>query len=255
MIFTDNGDNWGDNGHGQVINFPHRRGSWHDDRVHSRVPRRVRPATIVLALMILTAGVLLSGCVRMKAAMAVSDDDHVSGQIVAGTITGGSDATLVVPPSLRDRATVQPYSADGYAGSQLDFSDLTFEELRTLMAASPEAAQRYQFGLHRSGNVLTLSSAIDLTALEPAKADLGVKINFPGKITASNGSEDQDGTITWTPQPGKVNELTATVITSNSGLNPLLRWGLLVGGLAGVVALIVIVLAVVARRRSLHSTH
>lgn len=189
----------------------------------------------------------------MKAAMAVSDDDHVSGQIIAGAITGGSDAILNVPQQLTDRAKVQPYNADGYLGSQLDFNDLTFDELRTLMAASPAAAQRYQFGMHRSGDVLTVTGAIDLTQLEPAKADLGIKINFPGKITSSNGTEDQDGTITWLPQPGKVNELTATVITNTAGVSPLVRWGLVLGGLAGVVALIVVTLAVVARRRSLRT--
>lgn len=239
---------------GGVGGFTRPDRTWHDDRVHPALPRRqFRPAAIFLTLLLLAIGVLLSGCVRMKAAMAVSDDDHVSGQIVAGTITGGTDAVLVVPPPLRDRATVQPYSADGYTGSQLNFNDLTFDELHTLMTATPSIAQRYQFDLHRSGDVLTLSSAIDLTQLEAAKADLGIKINFPGKITASNGTEDQDGTITWNPQPGKINELTATVITSSAGLNPLLRWGLIVGGLAGAVAVAVIVLAVIARSRSRHA--
>lgn len=185
--------------------------------------------------------------------MAVSEDDHVSGQIIAAAVNGNTDTTLAVPAPLTDRAHVKPYNQDGYVGTELDFDDLTFDELKQLMAASPGAAQHYQFGLHRSGSVLTISGMIDLSQLDPAKADLGVKINVPGKVTASNGNVDSDGTITWLPQPGRINDLTATVITDTGGMNPLLKWGLAVGGLAGAVALIVLVLAVVARRRALHA--
>lgn len=222
--------------------------------MHPAVPRRrIRPATLFLSILLLVAGVLLTGCVRMKAAMAVSDDDHVSGQIVAAAVNGGSDTTLAVPGQLSDRAQVKPYNQDGYQGTQLAFNELSFDELKQLMAASPGAAQHYQFGLHRSGSVLTISGMIDLSQLDPAKADLGVKINVPGKVTASNGTVDNEGTITWLPQPGKINELSATVITDNGTVNPLVRWGFGLGLLAGAVALIVVVLAVIARRRTLHA--
>ena len=211
-------------------------------------------ASALLLPVLLLAAFALTGCVRLHAAMAVSQDDRVSGEITAATPpTRDNDPgpQLKVPEELASRVTTRPYQADDYVGTQLFFSGLTFDEVRVLATATSASSSRYQLTFRRSGDLVTLSGSVDLTQVPPERADVQVKIAFPGEIIDTNGREEDNATIAWAPKPGQASMLTATVRYAGANSVSYFGWTMLVAGLTGGAALIVLVLALVSRRRSL----
>jgi hypothetical protein len=203
--------------------------------------------------MFLLALFSLTGCVRLHAAMALSSDDRVSGEITAATPpTQDNDPgpQLKVPNELASRVSTKPYKVDDYVGTQLSFSALTFEEVRALSAATSASSSRYQLSFRRSGDLVTLSGSVDLTQVPPERSDIQVKISFPGEIVDTNGREEDDATIAWSPKPGQASMLTATVRYAGENSVSYFGWTMLVAGLTGGAVLIVLVLALVAHRRS-----
>jgi hypothetical protein len=196
----------------------------------------------------------LTGCVRLHAAMALSQDDRVSGEITAATPpTQDNDPgpQLKVPNELASRVTTKPYKVDDYVGTQLSFSGLTFEEVRALSLATSASSSRYQLSFRRSGDLVTLSGSVDLTQVPPERADIQVKISFPGEIVDTNGREEDNSTIAWSPKPGQASMLTATARYAGENSVSYFGWTMLVAGLTGGASLIVLILAIVAHRRNL----
>lgn len=213
-----------------------------------------RASVLLLPVFLLLAAFSLSGCVRLHAAMAVSEDDRVSGEIIAATPpTADNDPgpQLKVPSELASRVTTKPYKVDAYAGTQLFFNGLSFEEVRTLSMATSSSNSRYQLNFRRSGDLVTMSGSVDLTQVAPDRADIQVKISFPGAVVNTNGREEDPGTIAWSPKPGQASMLTATVQYAGTNSTSFFGWIMLVAALTGGAALIVVVLALVAHKRSL----
>ncbi|WP_433270131.1 LppM family (lipo)protein [Actinosynnema sp. CS-041913] len=211
-------------------------------------------ASALLLPVFLLAAFSLTGCVRLHAAMALSQDDRVSGEIVAATpLTDDNDTgpQLKVPNELAGRVTTKLYRADNYTGTQLFFTGLTFEEVRALSIATSASSSRYQLGFRRSGDLVTMSGSVDLTQVPIDRADIQVKISFPGEIVDTNGREEEPTTIAWSPKPGQASMLTATIRYAGENSPSYFAWTMLVAGLTGGAALIVLVLAIVAHRRSL----
>lgn len=210
-------------------------------------------ATALLLPVLLLAVFSLTGCVRLHAAMALSQDDRVSGEIVAATPpTRDNDPgpQLRVPNELASRVTTKPYAADNYTGTQLFFSGLTFDEVRGLAAATSASSSRYQLNFRRSGDLVTMNGSVDLTQVPVERADIQVKISFPGEVVETNGREEESSTIAWSPKPGQASMLQATVRYAGENSPSYFGWTMLLAGLTGGAALIVVVLAIVAHRRS-----
>jgi hypothetical protein len=205
-----------------------------------------------MSVFLLLAAFSLTGCMRLHAAMAVSADDRVSGEIIAATLpTQENDPgpQLKVPPELASRVTTKPYKVDAYSGTQLFFNGLTFEEVRTLSVATSASNSRYQLNFRRSGDLVTMSGSVDLTQVSADRSDIQVKISFPGGVLNTNGREEDGNTVAWTPKPGQASMLNATVQYAGENSNSWFGWAMLVAGLTGGAALIVVVLALVAHRR------
>jgi hypothetical protein len=229
------------------VNKVHTTRYWQDDHVS-------RARVLLLPVFLLLAAFSLSGCVRLHAAMAVSEDDRVSGEIIAATPpTADNDPgpQLRVPSELASRVTTKPYKVDAYAGTQLFFNGLTFDEVRTLSLATSSSSSRYQINFRRSGDLVTMSGSVDLTQVPIDRADIQVKISFPGGVVNTNGREEEEGTIAWSPKPGQASMLNATVQYAGADSEGMIGWVFLVGALTGGAALIVVVLALIAHRRSL----
>ncbi|WP_309112895.1 DUF3153 domain-containing protein [Saccharothrix sp.] len=210
-------------------------------------------ATALLLPVLLLAVFSLTGCVRLHAAMALSQDDRVSGEIVAATPpTRDNDPgpQLRVPNELASRVTTKPYAADNYTGTQLFFSGLTFDEVRGLAAATSASSSRYQLNFRRSGDLVTMNGSVDLTQVPVERADIQVKISFPGEVVETNGREEESSTIAWSPKPGQASMLQATVRYAGENSPSYFGWTMLLAGLTGGATLIVVVLAIVAHRRS-----
>ena len=96
----------------------------------------VDPGHFSLPVFLLLTLFSLSGCVRVYAAMAVSDDDRISGEIVAATPpTQDNDPGPAAEGAAGARRAASPPSRTGWSrtsGTQLFFNGLTFEEMRTL---------------------------------------------------------------------------------------------------------------------------
>jgi hypothetical protein len=207
------------------------------------------------AVGVLAVALLASGCLRAQVAAAVRSDDTVTGEIVIATLAEEKDAGAVLSPpaELQARVRTQPYRQDGYAGTRLLFNELTFEEFGRLNQVPGGEGNRLRFQLRRSGDLVLFSGRVDLVQIPaPDRVDVAVRISFPGRVTATNGRQSGNE-ISWQPPAGQVTELTATARYADPAAAPWTHWAAVVGGMAAVVVLAVLLLAVVAHRRSLRT--
>jgi hypothetical protein len=214
----------------------------------------VRRVSRIVGLIMLfgVLGCSLTGCLRVHAALAVSEDDRVSGSLIVAALPVNDQdngPTLTIPPELVDQVRSEQYVQDGYVGQRLTFSNLRFLDLAQMVQNISEAKQ-YRLSLRRAGNLVTLAGSVDLTQVPKDRADVQIKVAFPGSINSTNGQET-DGTVSWSPQPASVTEFNAIAQYSTAGGDSWLRWALLVGGSALLAAIVATLLALIAHRRSL----
>jgi hypothetical protein len=203
---------------------------------------------VLLGVMMAT----LTGCLRVHAALAISQDDVISGELVIAALPVSKDDNgpkLTVPPQLADKVTTEPYTADGYVGQKVTLSGVRFADV-TVLVESISTMRQYRMSFRRSGDLVSLAGSIDLTRVPPDRADVQIKIAFPGRISRTNG-DNVDGTISWAPKPGAVTEFAATAQYSNAAGVSWTQWVALVGGGAVGVAVLVVLLALFTHRRSL----
>jgi hypothetical protein len=189
----------------------------------------------------------LSGCARVRAALAVQPDDTVNGEIVVATPETGPDdkgPAISVPEEITDDVEVTPYRQEGYTGSLLRFTGLTFDQLSTLSAAAGPVGEKVQFALRRAGNRLIVSGKADLTTVPVDRADFQLKITTPGEVLETNGDADA-GTASWTFDAGKVGDISAVVAVDDPNAPSPLNWTLL---MASLIALVIAGVAVLAHR-------
>ncbi|MDN5747874.1 MAG: DUF3153 domain-containing protein [Pseudonocardia sp.] len=206
--------------------------------------RSSRPALLLALLLTLLA---LSGCARVQAALAVQPDDTVRGEIVIATPEQGPEdpgPEITLPPALADDVDVSEYRQDGYAGSVVQFSDLTFPQVGELIEGAGANGDQVELALRRAGNRVLVSGAVDLTTVDADRADFQLKISFPGRILDANGDADS-GTVSWTFEAGEVGDIEAVVAFDDPGAPSPLNWTL---GLAAVVALAAAAVVLLARR-------
>jgi hypothetical protein len=197
-------------------------------------------------LLLLTAP-MAAGCVRVKAAITISPNDLVSGQIIAAAKPrndnqrndndAGPQFSADLPFS--HKVAISAYTRDGYVGSQAVFSDLTFPELPQLASMSPEAAG-VNLSLRRAGNLVILEGRVDLTTLNDPEADVELSVAFPGRVTSTNGELFGDDSVEWKLKPGVVNIMSAqaryTDPSTRSFTNAALWLGISSIAVAGLVA-------------------
>jgi hypothetical protein len=208
----------------------------------------------LLGLVLLGAVLLMSltGCVRIHAALAVSSDDQISGDLVIAALPVSKDddgPNLTVPPELAEKVHIEPYTADGYVGQKVTITGLRFTELQ-LLVDSISTLQQYRLSFRRSGDLVSLAGSIDLTRVPKDRADVQVKIAFPGRVIRTNG-DNTDGTISWSPKPTAVTEFSATAQYSNVAGVSWTQWVVIVGGGAIGVSVLVVLLALFTHRRNL----
>lgn len=197
---------------------------------------------MVLAVLLCCAAlVLLGGCTRVRTALAIQGDDTVAGEIVIAR-AGGPPPTITVPEALAGRVAVSPYQVEDYKGSRLQFSGLRFDEVNSLVTVAPQAQGRFRFALRRTGNLIVLAGQVDLTAVPVDRADVQLKIAFPGDVVSSDGDLD-GGAVSWVFSPGQVNEFNAVVNAQDPGAPSVSRWALLVGAVVAAAAVGVVLLA------------
>nr|WP_198151322.1 DUF3153 domain-containing protein [Kibdelosporangium sp. MJ126-NF4]CTQ96449.1 Lipoprotein LppM [Kibdelosporangium sp. MJ126-NF4] len=195
----------------------------------------------------------LSGCVRVRAALAIEPNDLISGTIEIATVQAKPEETgpqLTVPADLAGQVTLEPYKADGYVGQTVRFTQLSFDQLRALADSISTVNSRYKLNFRRSGDIVSLAGVADLSQLRAEGVDVQLKIAFPGPIGKTNGALEMDNTISWKLSPGRIADITATAqYNAESGMS-WTKWVLVVGAGAVGTALIVLALALFTHRRS-----
>lgn len=208
----------------------------------------------VLGLVVLFGflAVSLTGCLRIHAALAVSQDDLISGEMVIAALPSNRDdkgPELTITPELADQVRMEPYAVEGFVGQKVTFSNLRFTDFAVLVETISEVKQ-YRMSFRRSGDLVSLAGSIDLTRVPAERADVQIKVAFPGTVSRTNG-DNTDGTITWTPKPGAVTEFSATAQYAGEGGMTWAQWVAMVGGGAVGVALLVVLLALYTHKRTL----
>ncbi|ESV60931.1 hypothetical protein L833_5058 [Mycobacteroides abscessus MAB_091912_2446] len=136
----------------------------------------------ITAVLLLATLPLLSGCVRVKASMTVTTDDHVSGQLIAVAKPQGKNdkgPQLDRNMSFAEKVQVSEYEENGMVGSRAIFNDLTFSEVPQLAGMNKNAAG-FDLTLRRNGDVVVLEGRADLTALgDNSNADVSLAVSFP----------------------------------------------------------------------------
>lgn len=208
-------------------------------------PARRRGALLLLA--VLLAAVMLSGCARVRTALAVQPDDTVTGEVVLATPEKAPDdpgPTVTLPPGLESDVDIIRYRQDGYTGSLLRFSGLTFDQVGALLGAAGPPGQAVRFELRRAGGRVIVSGSVDLNTVSVDKADFQLKMSFPGEVIESNGDTDS-GTVSWTFTPGEVGDISAVVAYDDPNAPSPVNWTV---GLGSVVALAALAVVFLARR-------
>lgn len=222
---------------------------WHDEPMPpppaAGPRRRALPLALLVLLVVLTS---LTGCARVRTALAVQPDDTVRGEIVVATPETGPEDTgpaITLPPSLQAAdMDVTTYRQEGYTGSLLRFSGLSFAEVGELVQVAGPAGQQVRFELRRAGNRVVVAGEVDLTTVSVDRADFQLKISFPGQVLDSNGDADS-GLVSWTFEAGRVGEIDAVVAFDDPNAPSPVNWTL---GLAVVVAAAAGVVVMLARR-------
>jgi hypothetical protein len=230
---------------------------WQDDPVSQATSGRAPVRVAIFTVVLLAAGFLLGGCVRVHAAFAVSAGDTVSGDLIAGakpSAQANQASSLTVPAALTGRVTSRTYNADGYSGTELTFRNLSFPELANLANAVSGTNGHYQISFSRSGDLVSVVGSVDLSEVPAAGTDVQIKVSFPGNVLRTDGTQNQSNgvtTVSWTPKAGKVTTFSATAQFSPGRTRAWWFWALALGGGGALVAGFVTWLALLARRRQL----
>ncbi len=175
--------------------------------------------------------------------MGISGDDRVTGEIVVATVGGAQAPTLTTPAAIANRVSVRPYNQDGYSGSDVFFSDLSFAELQQLTTLTAVGSAQYQLALRRSGSTVNLDGLVNLTTLRADGADVQLRVNFPGNVTATNGIRDGESGVRWQLPAGETSKLQATARYDDPGTRSYRTWVLTVILLVLAAAALVITMA------------
>ena len=178
---------------------------------------------------------------------------HVAaGSIVAllGPSGCGKTTLLRTIAGLEEKVRITPYSADGFTGREIYFTQLTFAEMDTLsLAIDIEGARPYSMSFRRSGDTVTFSGSVDLSGLPADRAESAatrVDLTFPNRISETNGTVGAGNTVSWSPAPGSITRMQA----SSSYPDPAAR-GFAVWMIVGIgAALLVSIGTILAARTS-----
>ncbi len=182
--------------------------------------------------------------------MGVSSNDRVSGHLVAAVIPANDKdkgPELKAPEALAAKIRVEPYSQDGYVGSQVYFDDLTFGEVQQLGGLSDQTQGMFNLQFIRAGDKVSLNGRVDLKSVPPQGSDIQFTVAFPARVATTNGTRQGDSTVSWKLPAGDVSTVKAEVSYSDPNTRSFAGWAGIVGGITLAVAAMVAVLAYLFR--------
>ncbi len=239
-------------------------------------PRRLMPVAVAVVALLLSP--LMAGCLERSTTVG----DRYSGSVIVATSPDNPRGApqLDLPESMMGQVSVTEYketpeesaapsgSADrddrsGDAGngeeavtrvgSRASFSDLTagqFGQLGDIIAdAYGETSLTMDLTAKRSGEVVRFRGDTDLSELIPGRDFVQLTVTFGGPVTATNGDQVGESTVTWTPAPGEPSDFTADATYPDPATAAVSSWSWFVAIVCLIAVLIIARLAYAKRYR------
>lgn len=138
-------------------------------------------------------------------------------------------------------------------GTRATFSDLTagqFAQLGDIVAdAYGDTSLTMDLTAKRSGEVVRFRGDTDLTELVPDRDYVQLTVTFGGPVTATNGEQVGESTVTWTPAPGEPSDFSADATYPDPATAAVSSWSWFVALLCVVVVLVIVRIAYTKRYR------
>ncbi|GAA2070137.1 hypothetical protein GCM10009722_38140 [Williamsia deligens] len=211
-------------------------------------------------LLLLAASSALTSC--MQSSEYVGDrlwGGMVVAQKSSGDANGATGASsgaprIEVPQSMAGNVVAEDYDSDGFRGTRITYSALPLGQFNQLgdllLEAYPNSSVSMQLTTKRNGDVVRMRGSADLTALASGRDLVTLSVRFAGPISATNGKQSADDTVTWTPQIGATSDLAAEADYPDPGTAAFGDWTWLLVGLTLAVVLIVGAVAYLTRDTS-----
>ncbi|AZG43692.1 LppM family (lipo)protein [Gordonia insulae] len=194
----------------------------------------------------------------MASRVSLSDYDSVP---ESASTTAGAPAPT---PSAADPAAPPASGAPGDAaedapeiprvGTRAVFTDLTagqFSQLGDIVAAAfGESAMSMDLTAKRSGDVVRFRGSADLSDLTPGRDLVRLTVTFAGPVTATNGDQIGESTVTWTPEPRKPSDFSADATYPDPATAAVSSWSWFLALICLLTVLVVAGLAWTRRDRS-----
>ncbi|HMS75661.1 LppM family (lipo)protein [Gordonia sp. (in: high G+C Gram-positive bacteria)] len=218
----------------------------------SPVHRRIVALCALVALLMCSP--LLAGCLKRSTTVG----DRFSGSIVAASSPDNPAGTpqIDVPDSMTDQVSVSEFSQDPkqnadspkgngtdadknpaarlrLAGTKASFVDLTMGQLAQLgdMIADSfgDIGISVDLSATRRDGIVRFRGTADLTGLLPNRDYLELNLTFGGPISATNGEQLSDNSVTWSPTVGEGADFTADAEYSDPATAALPSWSVFFG--------------------------
>lgn len=202
------------------------------------VRARVRRALAAAALIPTMA---VAGCFTADAGLSISGSDRVNGTI---HVTAPRDASMrqsmwEAPEDLGTDVSVSLDDSGTERRATYSVSDLTFDELRDVVAAST-IGDAIDLDLERTGgDQVSVSGKATLSRYPGSKITLAIA--FPSPVTGTNGTVDGSDTVRWTLDGGRDTTFWATAPAGSTDRDQLLMWSAIVA-VAGILASLLVFL-------------
>lgn len=192
----------------------------------------------------------------MASQITLSDYSAAAAPTTSGAANGQPDSAA---PSGDESTTSRAAGATAAGaptrvGTRAVFSDLTpgqFSQLGDIVVNSfGDSSISMDLTANRSGKVVRFRGSADLGDLAPNRDYVQLTVTFAGPITATEGNQISDNTVSWTPQPGTTSTFSADATYPDPATAAVRSWSWFVAILCLLVVLVVVRLAYVRRDRS-----
>ncbi|ROZ87624.1 DUF3153 domain-containing protein [Gordonia sp. OPL2] len=221
-----------------------------------------RWSAIVMLLSLIAAAPLLTGCLERSTTVGdrysgtvvvATSPDNPRGapkldipESMASAVSVSDYSTVpesespTPPTSAGDAAPSATPGADGNdtsgtdqqeiprVGTRAVFTDLTagqFSQLGDIVAASfGDSAMSMDLTAKRNGDVVRFRGSADLSDLTPARDLVQLTVTFAGPVTATNGEQVGEDTVTWTPEPRKPSDFSADATYADPATAAVSSW-------------------------------
>ena len=215
----------------------------------ARTRARFRPTRLLAAIVLLFLVAAPAAC------SSAGPGDRMSGKIVAAQTPDSEPKgpQLTAPASWRV-GPGQRRRPNGKVGTQMIFQSITFGQFNQLgdvvSQAFDSSAASMKMRVQRNGGTVILSGAADLSSLAPNTGVIVVSVQFPGPVTATNGQQESDDTVTWTINAGNSAALTSEAAYADPSIASFTEWAWITAIVALLAAAAVAAVAYVRRDRS-----